>query len=298
MDYQQIFTPMDKAAPAAAPGDPREASVYVYTDQIVLAVNVALATSRPLLVAGPPGSGKSSLAVNVAHECGWRYYEQVISSRTEAHDLLWQFDALARLRDAQAGEKDLDARKYIEPAVLWRAFDQESARAYAVDEQTGERAVVLLDEIDKADPDVPNNLLVPLGSFEFKVTDLDLTVSASKDHRPLVILTTNDERELPAAFTRRCIVLTLGSPTAERFVAIAARHFPNGDADLHAELAQMVVSMAAQAEEKRVPPPSTAEYIDAIRACEQLGVKSGTEEWGLIAQATLSKRRELAGALT
>jgi MoxR-like ATPase len=298
MDYDKIFTPTDKPAPAAAsPGDPRQASVYVYNDQIVLAVNVALATARPLLVAGPPGSGKSSVAANVANEFGWRYYEQVISSRTEAQDLLWQFDALARLRDAQAGVKNLDAGKYVEAAVLWRAFDQESARPYGSDPQTGERAVVLLDEIDKADPDVPNNLLVPLGSFEFKVTDLDLPVKASNDRRPLVILTTNDERELPAAFTRRCIVLTLESPTAERFVAIAGKHFPGGDSRLHKKLADMVVSMAGQAEKKRVPPPSTAEYIDAIRACEALKVKPGTDAWEAVAQATLSKRRELAEAL-
>jgi MoxR-like ATPase len=202
-------------------GDLRDGSVYVYEDEIELAVNVALATGRPLLVAGPPGSGKSSLAPNVARTAGWRFEQQVISSATEARDLMWTFDAVGRLRDAQAAEEGRELRDYVKPEVLWRAFDPVSAQTRG--QRTSDdavRAVVLLDEIDKADPDVPNNLLVPLGSWEFDVSELDVKVAAGVP--PLVILTTNDERELSKPFVRRCVVLTLERPDQERLERIAA----------------------------------------------------------------------------
>jgi MoxR-like ATPase len=298
MDYDPIFTPEGREPPAGLPeGDRRAGSVYVYDEPIKLAVNVALATRRPLLVAGAPGSGKSSLAANVAVELGWRYYEEVISSRTEARDLLWRFDALRRLRDAQAQSEDLDSARYVEAGVLWYAFDQESAREHGHDEQEGENAVVLLDEIDKADPDVPNNLLVPLGSFTFEVTDIPVKVHAPEERRPFVVLTTNDERELPAAFTRRCIVLKLDPPDVEQYMRIARTHNPDGDEELHRELAELVVKLALQAEERRVPPPSSAEYLDAIRACRDLGIDSGSDEWDGVIATTLRKRRDLPEVL-
>ena len=292
MDYEKVFDVAELQAARA----PEDRDVYVYDDQIELAVNVALVTGRPLLVAGDPGSGKSSLAPSVAALLGRRFYRKVVSSRTEARDLLWTFDALARLRAAQAGvdTAELDMKRFVRPGVLWNAFDQESARAFAPDPQAGEAAVVLLDEIDKADPDVPNDLLVPLGDYLVVVTDAeDLEVTA-KEPRPLVVLTTNDERELPAAFTRRCVVLVLESPGRKRYRAIAASHFPDGDKALHAELAILLESLATQAVEQHVPPPSSAEYLDAIQSCQRLGVGLGHEAWKTIASATLTKRRELS----
>jgi MoxR-like ATPase len=300
LQYSKVFdvAALRAAAEPATPaptGDAAGPLVYVYDDDIELAVNVALVTSRPLLVAGPPGSGKSSLAPSVADLMGRRFYRDVISSRTEARDLLWRFDALSRLRDAQAGETKISASQYVEPGVLWKAFDQDSASRYGPDEQKGTGAVVLMDEIDKADPDVPNDLLVPLGDFRFYVPDADVTVVA-QEPRALVVLTTNDERELPAAFTRRCVVLVLEAPTFDRYIEIAAAHFPGQDAELHEALAEMLVSMGKQASDLHVPPPSTAEYIDAIRACTDLGVNPQHTAWDKIAHSTLTKRRELAPA--
>lgn len=293
MDYDKLYDA--GMAPQARTGEPpagdlRDGSVYVYEDEIELAVNVALATGRPLLVCGPPGSGKSSLAPNVARTEGWRYLEQVISSTTQARDLLWTFDAVARLRDAQAHESDVKPlRDYIEPGVLWHAFDPRSAETRGEEDGGAPvRAVVLLDEIDKADPDVPNNLLVPLGSWEFAVPDLDVTVHAAVP--PLVVLTTNDERELSKPFVRRCIVLTLERPDADRLTEIAGAHFPAGDDALHRRLADIVASMAADADVAAAP--STAEFLDAIRACRELGVTPDDGDWAILERLVLTKRVE------
>ena len=164
----------------ALKGDRRDGLVYLYTEKLVLAVNVALATGRPLLVRGPSGSGKSSFARNVALWKGWHYYEEVITNRTRALDFLWHFDALSRLNDAQANQLRPIA-DYVKPGVLRHAFDPEGAKEYSTrvvsNPSTNEppgavaftQAVVLLDEIDKADPDVPNDLLVPLAHFNSRL---------------------------------------------------------------------------------------------------------------------------------
>src|SRR5256885_8960733 len=191
---------------------------YVYDTDITLAVNVALTAGRPLLVRGQPGTGKSSLARSVAERLGWRFYANTVSSRTTARDLLWSFDTVARLADAQAlprGQALPPRAAYVVPGLLWWAFDRESAawRGLEDDYPAGfvaaedptpvnpmsERSVVLIDEIDKADPDVPNDLLVPLGSYQFRVADGPRVLAA---YPPLVIITTNEERELPRAFLR------------------------------------------------------------------------------------------------
>jgi MoxR-like ATPase len=161
--------------------DTRDGSVYVYDDSLTMAVRVALATGRPLLLLGPPGSGKSSLAAFVARSMHWNYFEQIITSRTQAKDLMWSFDAVRRLRDAHGGGNPVDLLEaYIEPRVLWWAFDLPDARDRGAKRLPGgslpsgvtsgkpsgevrgddSMSVVLLDEIDKADPDVPNDLLV------------------------------------------------------------------------------------------------------------------------------------------
>ena len=162
---------VEAAVPPDDPLAPRDRDVYVFdTDErIVLAVNVAMSIRRPLLIYGPPGCGKSSLAPNVARILRRRYYEEVISSRTEAQDLLWIFDAVRRLRDAQANRELGGDSAYTEPGAIWWAFDRRSALEQGGTEQAQDPAVdlkapavVLLDEIDKADPDLPNNLLLPL----------------------------------------------------------------------------------------------------------------------------------------
>jgi MoxR-like ATPase len=289
MDYRRLYDASKAAKAREGPtpkGDLRDGSVYVYDEDTELAVNVALATGRPLLVTGPPGSGKSSLAPNVAKTAGWRFEQQVISSTTEARDLMWTFDAVRRLRDAQAGDEPRELREYIRAEVLWRAFDPDSAETRGRSRADGAtRAVVLLDEIDKADPDVPNNLLVPLGSWEFDVPDLKVKVEA--DVPPLVILTTNDERELSKPFVRRCVVLTLTRPDRDRLVEIAAAHFPDGDPDLHGRMAEIVLSLGGG--NGSAPPPSTAEFLDAIRACRELEIDPSLEGWETVERLALAK---------
>jgi MoxR-like ATPase len=300
MAYAKLFDPPLEAVlgdPAErGPGDRRDGLVYVYDERTILAVNVALATDRPLLVCGPAGSGKSSLAPAVAAWAreqgkGWRFLDRPITARTEARDLLWTFDSVRRLRDAQAQEIQKPAR-YIDPGVLWRAFDPAGAARYGPSGDADApaedgRAVVLLDEIDKADPDVPNDLLVPLGSFQFPVTDTGETVKVEGEP-PLVILTTNDERELSRPFVRRCVVLTLEAPRRERLVHIAKCHFPGGDDLLFEQVAAKLEELGA--DDADGVTASAAEYLDAVEACIELEVDTNSAEWTSIAAATLQKR--------
>lgn len=262
------------------PADLRDGSVYVYTDDIVLMVNVSLATGRPLLVSGNPGSGKSSLARNIARQRGWHYFEEVITPRTQARDLLWRFDAIRRLRDAQV-QKLRPIQKYIERGVLWKAFAA-----------TDKRSVVLLDEIDKADPDVPNSLLVALGSLEFEVEETGEMVKARRKAPPLVVITTNNERELPKPFLRRCVFLTLEPPDETRLREIARAHGLNGDDEVAKQLAARVVELAEGKTATGRSEPSAAEYLDALRACRKFKVKPGSDEWKAIANATLIKQAD------
>jgi MoxR-like ATPase len=327
MEYQRTFNPRKvvRFGPRqrAGVGDRRDGFVYVYGDpkssEIVLAVNVALATGRPLLVRGPSGSGKSSLALNVAHVMKLRYYEHVITSRTVALDLLWRFDVVRRLSDAQAGgTQPLSA--YIEPGVLWWAFGPEGARAQRGEASSSARrarsrasrsgastidygpakdktrAVVLLDEIDKADPDLPNSLLVPLGSFEFTVTDVEEgDVRAPEDQRPLVFITTNEERDLPPAFLRRCLSLTLRAPTVDQLVAIAKAHFGPDDVGLYKQVAGKLAELSgSDGSTDGVTGASAAEFIDAVVACLTLKIEPDRdpEVWDKVAQTALSKPRD------
>lgn len=310
MAYNKTFDPLKQdarwtAGPGRKKGDRRDGEVYIYDDKTVLSVNVALATGRPLLVCGPPGSGKSSLAPYVAKCLKWRFYQYVISSRTQARDLMWSFDAIRRLSDAQAKKSLRPSAAYIEPGVLWWAFDRETAIYRGLRRQDAadlriqsccdpalndnldlDHAVVLLDEIDKADPDVPNNLLVPLGSHQFRVEELNLMIESRQP--PLVFITTNDERELPKAFLRRCVVLTLSAPN---LVAVAEKHFGSeGDNELYSAVAKHVQTIANSHREKRLPEPSTAEYLDAVSACIVLEITTKSIEWKDVALATLSKR--------
>jgi MoxR-like ATPase len=309
--YNRIFRadkPISrKAEMTTTAGDRRDGQVYVYDEKIELAVNVALATSRPLLVRGPSGSGKSSLALNVALKLGRRFYEHVISSVTEARDLLWRFDSVRQLSDANvASGKEYPPNRYLQPGPLWWAFDPESARLRGLEKphpdvseakdpakgvRKGAQAVVLLDEIDKADPDVPNNLLVPLGSLQFSIAYPERTISAPKENAPLVIITTNEERELPAAFLRRCVVVAVPRPDKKKLLEIAAKHYEGGNAKLFESIADKLADVARAKKAKKEPEPSTAEYLDAISACQRLQIKVGpdSEEWNQIVRAILEK---------
>ena len=308
MDYTKVFNPISSnmgstdgpTSSTHQAADLRDGSIYVYSERIILAVNVALATHRPLLIRGPSGSGKSSLAASVAQHMGWRYYEEVISSRTQARDLLWQFDSLRRLSDTQANRTLQEDAYYIEPGVLWWAFDPTSAERRGGSEELRHTrpaldpsprgaapAVVLLDEIDKADPDVPNDLLVPLGSLEFDVTDANQKVH--QQHNLLLIITTNDERQLPSALLRRCVILELPNPDKDRLVAIARAHFGPSHHDLYNAIADQVLEQEHTKRKTSSSLPSTAEFLDTIRACLDLGVDPNHEIWQELSMTTLWK---------
>ena len=309
--YQPLFDPDAPVQPfdprrAYRLGDRSRAAAlpYVYDDDIILAVNVALAAGRPLLVRGHPGTGKSSLARSVAERLGWRFYPVTVSSRTSARDLLWSFDTVARLADAQAlppGSALPPHARYVLPGALWWAFDPVSAARRGLPAGDPDvppardptpinpgaaRSVVLIDEIDKADPDVPNDLLVPLGSYQFRVED-GPEVTAGEP--PLVIITTNEERELPRAFQRRCVVLALSAPDAHRLQDIATAHFPALDPALLTAVREAYLRIRAERLEAKEPPPSVAEFLDALSACRELGLAPADEDWTEVATLLLAK---------
>jgi MoxR-like ATPase len=288
--HRKFFAPSGSGAVGKAIGmkggdHPIEAMQrpYVHTDDIILAVNIAMAAKRPLLVAGSPGSGKSSLAANIArHGKGWSYTQKVITARTEARDLLWRFDAVARLRDAHVPGDMKPLPEYVHKGVLWEAFEA-SAR--------GERMVVLIDEIDKADPDLPNSLLETLGTGSFPVDDLPgKVVTASRETPPFIVITTNNERDLSRPFVRRCVTLTLPPPDAKRLLEIAASWGLTTDdrRGVAPALATEIEALAASSREFDATP-SAAEYLDAVRTCLALKIGPGDAEWDAVRRATLTK---------
>ncbi|MFC7738755.1 AAA family ATPase [Roseomonas sp. GCM10028921] len=298
--YRKRFDPAPPGAAEATSasaislGDRGAADAYLFDDHATLAVNIALATGRPILVRGPSGAGKSSLARAVAAELGWSYVEAVVTSRTQARDLLWRVDHLRRLQDAQLGRLGIDEAPYVAPGPLFWAFDPEAAWELMV---TTERlsqvppglrrgvagTVALIDEIDKADPDVPNNLLEALGSLTFTVEELNRTVAARTP--PLTIVTTNEERDLPPAFLRRCVALTIAPASAARLAEIGRLHLPGLDPVLIEAVARLVVERGAA----QGMPPSAAEFLDMLRACRALGIGPDEPSFLQVARMTLWK---------
>ncbi|TFH57905.1 MAG: MoxR family ATPase, partial [Candidatus Zixiibacteriota bacterium] len=164
---------------------------YVATEDLMIAVNAAIRLERPLLVKGEPGTGKTELARQIASSLGLRLIEWHVKSTTRAQQGLYEYDAVSRLRDSQLGDERVqDVKNYIKPGKLWDAFC------------TNEKVVLLIDEIDKADIEFPNDLLQELERMEFHVYETGETIGAR--HRPIVIITSNNEKELPDAFLRRC----------------------------------------------------------------------------------------------
>lgn len=273
--------------------------LYLYSDEIVLAVNLARATGRPLFVTGSPGTGKSTLAKSIASILGWRYIEQVVTSRTRARDLLWQFDAVRRLSDAQISNKELPPRSdYVSPKAIWLAADPDTARLYPTPkgskaELTPRECVVLIDEIDKAEPDVPNDLLEVLEMAQFTVDDLDEQPVIHGDRgKMLIVITSNGERDMPTAFLRRCVVLSLPDPGEDWLVQVASKHFGNDENKLHREVAKLTLVVAqSPASVSTGRRPGTAEYLDAVRACKSLGVQANSDDvaWQHLESIVLSK---------
>ncbi len=237
----------------------------------------------------------------------WPVYFHPITSRTQAGDLLYTIDTLSRLQDAEGGQLDAFS-KYIKPGVLWKAFDPTGAvtRSGSAKKTSGEEgngieapqsgpangAVVLLDEIDKADPDVPNNLLIPLGSYEFLVPELEnATVAAQR--LPFVVMTTNNERKLPQAFLRRCIQATVSMPNAKLLKAAGKAHYPALDSARIDAIAKVLTDEAGN----NVSGVSIAEFLDTVHACHLLNIDPSSADWAWLQNLTATKpgyRRELA----
>jgi MoxR-like ATPase len=223
---------------------------YVATDDLRMAVNAAVTLQRPLLIKGEPGTGKTMLAEEVALALGMPLVQWHIKSTTKAQQGLYEYDAVARLRDSQLGDERVhDIANYIVKGPMWEAFDSE------------EQVVLLIDEVDKADIEFPNDLLVELDRMEFFVYETGETVQAK--HRPVIIITSNNEKELPDAFLRRCFFHFINFPDRGTMRQIVDVHYPNITADLVKEAMEVFFDVRSIPGLKK--KPSTSELIDWLK---------------------------------
>ncbi|MBL6787164.1 MAG: MoxR family ATPase [PS1 clade bacterium] len=223
---------------------------YIATEDLRVAVNAALTLERPLLIKGEPGTGKTVLAEEVSAALGMKLITWHIKSTTKAQQGLYEYDAITRLRDSQLGDERVkDVKNYINKGKLWEAFEQD------------ERVVLLIDEIDKADIEFPNDLLQELDRMEFFVYETGETIKAAK--RPLVIITSNNEKELPDAFLRRCFFHYISFPDADTMQQIVNVHYP----DIKERLVKN--ALGSFYEVRDVPglkkKPSTSELLDWLK---------------------------------
>jgi MoxR-like ATPase len=223
---------------------------YVATEDLMMAVNAAVTLARPLLIKGEPGTGKTQLAEEVAAALGMPLHRWHIKSTTKAQHGLYEYDAVSRLRDSQLGDAKVhDIGNYIVKGRLWEAFDSSA------------QAVLLIDEIDKADIEFPNDLLLELDRMEFFVHETRELVQAR--HRPVVVITSNNEKELPDAFLRRCFFHFIRFPDAETMTRIVAVHFPDLKRELLSEALNAFYKLRDVPGLKK--KPSTSELLDWLK---------------------------------
>lgn len=251
---------------------------YIATADLQLAVNAAITLQRPLLIKGEPGTGKTMLAEEVAAALDIPLLQWHIKSTTKAQHGLYEYDAVSRLRDSQLGEESVtDIANYIIKGVLWQAFEADKP------------VVVLIDEIDKADIEFPNDLLRELDRMEFYCYETRETVQAK--HRPIIIITSNNEKELPDAFLRRCFFHYIRFPDKETMAQIVDVHFPNLQENLLREALEVFFELRKLNGLKK--KPSTSELLDWLKLLKAEGI-------GPEVLAVQNKRTEvppLAGAL-
>ena len=223
---------------------------YVATDDLQMAVNAAVTLQRPLLIKGEPGTGKTLLAEEVAAALGKPLIQWHIKSTTKAQQGLYDYDAVSRLRDSQLGdEKVNDIKNYIRKGKMWEAFESH------------EQVILLIDEVDKADIEFPNDLLVELDKMEFFVYETGETIKAR--HRPIIIITSNNEKELPDAFLRRCFFHFIQFPDRETMLKIVDVHYPNVQQALVNEALEVFFEIRSIPGLKK--KPSTSELIDWLK---------------------------------
>lgn len=223
---------------------------YVATEDLTVAVNAAVTLERPLLVKGEPGTGKTELARQVARALGLEMFEWHVKSTTKAQQGLYEYDAVSRLRDSQLGDARVhDVKNYIKRGKLWQAFEAE------------QKVVLLIDEVDKADIEFPNDLLQELDRMEFHVYETGETISAKL--RPIVIITSNNEKELPDAFLRRCFFHYIRFPDIETMKQIVEVHHPGIKGELLTTALTQFYEIRDQAGLKK--KPSTSEVLDWLK---------------------------------
>lgn len=223
---------------------------YVSTDDLSMAVNASIALERPLIIKGEPGTGKTLLAIEVAKSLGKELIEWHIKSTTKAHQGLYEYDAVTRLRDSQLGDERVkDIQNYIKKGKLWEAFESD------------EQVVLLVDEIDKADIEFPNDLLQELDRMEFYCYETNQTIKAK--HRPIIIITSNNEKDLPDAFLRRCFFHYIQFPERDTMQQIVDVHYPKIKKKLVKDALDIFFDI------RKVPglkkKPSTSELIDWLK---------------------------------
>ena len=223
---------------------------YVSTEDLSMAVNASVTLERPLLIKGEPGTGKTLLAIEVAESLGKRLIEWHIKSTTKATQGLYEYDAVTRLRDSQLGDERVkDITNYINKGKLWEAFEAD------------EQVVLLIDEIDKADIEFPNDLLQELDRMEFYCYETDQTIKAK--HRPIIIITSNNEKELPDAFLRRCFFHFIQFPDRETMEKIVAVHYPKIKKKLVKDALDVFFDVRKIPGHKK--KPSTSELVDWLK---------------------------------